>query len=82
MLKIPSLAPTPKNPGPFADKYEEEAFWQLNKKQGGGYISMTEIRNLASKLRSSAPIVIVPPLIVPSVIIPSIVLPSIRVPKL
>ena len=80
MLKIPSLAPN--RPGPFADKFEEEAFWQLNKKQGGGYISHSEIRTLASRLRSSTPVVIVPPLIVPSVIVPSIVLPSIRVPKL
>lgn len=80
MLKIPSLAP--KRPGPFADKYEEEAFWQLNKKQGGGYISHAEIRNLASKLRLSTPVVIVPPLIVPSVILPSIAPLSIRVPKL
>ena len=78
MLKIPSLAKS----GPFADKYEEEAFWQLHTKQGGGYINRTAIRELALKLKSSGVKVSEPPLIVPKIALPSIALPSIHVPKL
>ena len=79
MLKIPSLVA---KPSMFADKFEEEAFWQLHKKQGGGYINRRQITALASELRLSAPTLTVPPLIVPKIALPSIAPLSLRVPKL
>lgn len=77
MLKIPSLA-TSKT---FADKYEEEAFWQLHKKNVGGWINRSAVKELAAELRSlpAVPKISLPRLNVPSVIVPSIALPFPRV---